>query len=62
MNANDTASLELGEDMLLARVIALASCQLSPVTIGLKLPLHLYLARRPLLRASRHSPSKTLLI
>jgi len=39
-NANETTSLNLGEDMPLARVIAIISCQLSPVTIGLKLPLH----------------------
>ena len=40
MNANDTTSLNLREDMPLARVIAIVSCKLSPVTIGLKLPLH----------------------
>lgn len=40
MNANHTTSLNLGEDMSLARVIAIVSCHLSPVTIGLKLPLH----------------------
>ena len=40
MNANDTTSLNLREDMPLARVIAIVSCYLSPFTIGLKLPLH----------------------
>jgi len=35
-----SASLNLGEDMPLTRVVAIVSNHLSPVTIGLKVPLH----------------------
>ena len=40
MESNGCASLNLGEDMPLTRVVAIVSNHLSPVTIGLKLPLH----------------------